>query len=241
MAPARSSAARRMTSATSISRTQLRPADHAGRPARTTRMPKPIRRRPMPPMSTTARIFNSRIPRRPDDRRGQGSSRQPSRVANARRHRPSEQRKVNYPPARLGHFAPALLGLPDPDHPLRRPAASCPVPKQDLPVSLPDDVTFDMPGNPLDRHPTWKHVDCPTCGKPARRETDTMDTFVDSSWYFARFTDPCDDRARRPRPRDRQWLAAGRPVYRRYRARDPAPALFALLHPRHDDAPAMPA
>ena len=68
-----------------------------------------------------------------------------------------------------------------------------PVPKADLPVVLPEDVTFDVPGNPLDRHPTWRHVDCPRCGKPARRETDTLDTFVDSSWYFIRFaSQPAD-------------------------------------------------
>ncbi len=64
-----------------------------------------------------------------------------------------------------------------------------PLPKSALPVALPDDLAFGKPGNALDRHPTWKHTNCPTCGGPATRETDTLDTFVDSSWYFARFTD----------------------------------------------------
>ena len=79
------------------------------------------------------------------------------------------------------------------------------VPKQDLPVLLPDDVTFDQPGNPLNRHPTWKHVNCPSCGAKARRETDTFDTFVDSYWYFARF---CSPRADVPVERDKvdYWL-----------------------------------
>ncbi len=80
-----------------------------------------------------------------------------------------------------------------------------PVPKDQLPVVLPEDVSFDVPGNPLLRHPTWKHVDCPKCGKSAVRETDTLDTFVDSSWYFLRFaSQPAD----KPFDPDviKQWL-----------------------------------
>jgi leucyl-tRNA synthetase len=65
-----------------------------------------------------------------------------------------------------------------------------PVPETDLPVTLPEDVSFEITENPLDHHPSWKHVDCPSCGKAAQRETDTFDTFFESSWYFARFCDP---------------------------------------------------
>jgi leucyl-tRNA synthetase len=69
-----------------------------------------------------------------------------------------------------------------------------PVPKDQLPVVLPEDVSFEMPGNPLERHPTWKHVACPGCGGEAVRETDTLDTFVDSAWYFIRFASQPQDR-----------------------------------------------
>lgn len=82
------------------------------------------------------------------------------------------------------------------------------VPREQLPVVLPEDVSFDIPGNPLDRHPTWKHVNCPKCDAPARRETDTLDTFVDSSWYFIRFASQPGDK-----PFDKavaeQWLPVG--------------------------------
>ena len=80
-----------------------------------------------------------------------------------------------------------------------------PVPKKHLPVTLPEDVDFATPGNPLVRHPTWKHVDCPQCGHAARRETDTLDTFVDSSWYFLRFASQPGDRPFDP-AKIAEWL-----------------------------------
>ena len=83
-----------------------------------------------------------------------------------------------------------------------------PLPADQLPVVLPEDVSFDVPGNPLDRHPTWRDVSCPTCGAAAKRETDTLDTFADSSWYFVRFASQPKDR-----PFDKgvaeQWLPVG--------------------------------
>jgi len=81
-----------------------------------------------------------------------------------------------------------------------------PVKESDLPIKLPEDVRFDVPGNPLDHHPTWKNVPCPQCNEPARRDTDTLDTFVDSSWYFARF---CDTKAEAPVSREAvdYWLS----------------------------------
>ncbi|MGO4706583.1 leucine--tRNA ligase [Microvirga sp. 2MCAF38] len=106
-----------------------------------------------------------------------------------RNNRPVGERKVNFRLRDWGISRQRYWGCPIP-------IIHCddcgvlPVPKDQLPVVLPEDVSFDVPGNPLDRHPTWKHVNCPQCGKAAHRETDTMDTFVDSSWYFARFTDP---------------------------------------------------
>lgn len=82
-----------------------------------------------------------------------------------------------------------------------------PVPKGELPVELPEDVSFDKPGNPLERHPSWKHVDCPKCGEKAVRETDTLDTFINSSWYFLRFASQPEDQ-----PFDKDVLAKWLPV-----------------------------
>jgi leucyl-tRNA synthetase len=102
---------------------------------------------------------------------------------------PVAKRKVNFRLRDWGLSRQRYWGCPIPVIHCEK-CGIVPVPTKDLPVKLPDDATFDVPGNPLDRHPTWRQVNCPTCKAEALRETDTMDTFVDSSWYFVRFTAP---------------------------------------------------
>ena len=124
-----------------------------------------------------------------------------------RDNRPVAERKVNFRLRDWGISRQRYWGCPIPVIHCEA-CGVVPVPVEQLPVTLPEDVSFDVPGNPLDRHPTWRSVDCPQCGKPARRETDTMDTFVDSSWYFARFTDP----RLTDRPTDRNAVDSWLPV-----------------------------
>ena len=118
---------------------------------------------------------------------------------------PAAQRQVNFRLRDWGISRQRYWGCPIPIIHCEK-CGVVPVPEKDLPVTLPEDVTFDRPGNPLDHHPTWKNVSCPQCGGPARRETDTMDTFVDSSWYFERFTDPWIKSAPTDRPMVDAWM-----------------------------------
>jgi len=122
-----------------------------------------------------------------------------------RGNRPVAQRQVNYRLRDWGISRQRYWGCPIPVIHCEKCGAQ-PVPEKDLPVTLPEDVSFDKPGNPLDRHPTWKNVKCPKCSGPARRETDTMDTFVDSSWYFARFTDPWNETSPTTPTAANKWL-----------------------------------
>jgi leucyl-tRNA synthetase len=124
----------------------------------------------------------------------------------SRGNKPVAQRQVNYRLRDWGISRQRYWGCPIPIIHCAK-CGTVPVLAKDLPVTLPEDVSFDKPGNPLDRHPTWKNVTCPQCGGPARRETDTMDTFVDSSWYFVRFTDPWDDKEPTDPKIANHWMA----------------------------------
>ncbi|MBI3275817.1 MAG: leucine--tRNA ligase, partial [Methylocystis sp.] len=119
--------------------------------------------------------------------------------------RPQGERKINYKLRDWGISRQRYWGCPIPIIHCEA-CGPVPVPDGDLPVELPADVEFGQPGNPLDRHPAWKHVACPKCGGAARRETDTMDTFVDSSWYYARFADPHNPDAPASRATLDRWL-----------------------------------
>ena len=158
-----------------------------------------------------------RSPERSDDNRARGPTGDtqaagtpphpdPLPARGERENRPVAERQVNFRLRDWGISRQRYWGCPIPV--IHCPACGVvPVPKADLPVTLPDDVTFDRPGNPLDRHPTWKHVKCPQCGGEATRETDTMDTFVDLSWYFERFTDPWIETAPTNLPVVDRWMA----------------------------------
>ena len=141
---------------------------------------------------------------------------------------PVAQRQVNFRLRDWGISRQRYWGCPIPVIHCEK-CGVVPVPKSDLPVTLPEDVTFDRPGNPLDRHPTWKHVKCPRCGGKAVRETDTMDTFVELIVVFHPLHRSVDQ-YRSDRSQSGRRVDAGRPIHRRHRARDSAPALQPVLH-----------
>ncbi len=148
-----------------------------------------------------------------------------------RGNRPVAQRQVNYRLRDWGISRQRYWGCPIPMIHCDK-CGVVPVPEKDLPVTLPEDVTFDRPGNPLDRHPTWKNVKCPQCGWPGAAR-DRHHGYLRRLVLVLRALHRSLDHDRADRSQMRQRMDAGRPIHRRHRARDPASALFALLHPRH--------
>ena len=148
-----------------------------------------------------------------------------------RGNRPVAQRQVNYRLRDWGISRQRYWGCPIPIIHCDK-CGVVPVPEKDLPVTLPEDVTFDKPGNPLDRHPTWKNVTCPAVRGPGA----ARDRHHGHLRRLVLVLRPLHRSVDHDRADDRKWrqrLDAGRPIYRRHRARDSASALFALLHPRH--------
>ena len=137
---------------------------------------------------------------------GLGVAEAKARVIDLMEDRGVGQRAVNYRLRDWGVSRQRYWGCPIPV--IHCPSCGVvPVPEADLPVTLPEDVSFDKPGNPLAHHPTWKSVRCPHCGGAAQRETDTFDTFFESSWYFARYCSPHETSTGFTRKAADHWLA----------------------------------
>ena len=169
-----------------------------------------------------------RVPRRPDDRGGQGRG---SRSGWSERQASARARSTIA--CATGASRASAIGAARSRSSIARTAASCRCPTTDLPVKLPDDATFDKPGNPLDHHPTWKHVDVPEV-RPAGRARDRHDGHLRRQLLVLSSASLRAARRDADRQEGGQVLAAGRPVHRRHGARDPASALCALLHARHE-------
>ena len=186
-------------------RAQVRPAGRAGDPA-AGRGRRDVRASRTRPIDGDGTMINSRFLDGLDDQGRVRGGRQAARKRRSSASKPVGERKVNYRLRDWGISRQRYWGCPIPVIHCKT-CGVVPVPDKDLPVELPEDATFDKPGNPLDRHPTWKHVNCPKCGEAARRARPTRWTpSSTSSWYFVRFTAPARRRRRSTRRRPHYWL-----------------------------------